>query len=188
MWKDNEENIIGILHTKDVLRLDRDNPGRNDILALLKDPMFIPDSTTLRDQLEAFRKRRNHLAIVVDEYGSLMGLVTLEDILEEIVGQIEDEHDKVVRGVKKQPDGSFIVRGNINLRDLNREIDWDLPSEENANTIAGFVITLAQDIPDLGEKYKYKNYEFTVLGKVRNQVTSVRTKELPDEDMSDVQE
>ena len=188
VWKDHEENIIGILHTKDVLRLDRDNPGRNDILALLKDPMFIPETTTLRDQLEAFRKRRNHLAIVVDEYGSLMGLVTLEDILEEIVGQIEDEHDKVIRGVKKQPDDSYIVRGNINIRDLNRETDWDLPSAEDANTIAGFVISLAQKIPDLSEKFKYKNYEFTVLGKVRNQITSVRVKELPDEEMSDVQE
>lgn len=188
MWKDEEENIIGILHTKDVLRLDRDNPGRNDILALLKDPMFIPESTSLRDQLESFRKKRNHLAIVVDEYGGLMGLITLEDILEEIVGQIEDEHDKVIRGVKKQPDGSLIVRGNISIRDLNREIDLDLPSEENANTIAGFVIAIAQQIPDLGEKYTYKSYEFTVLGKVRNQITSIRINELPDQGMSDVQE
>lgn len=188
VWKDNEENIIGILHTKDILRLDRDNPGRNDIMALLNDPMFIPDTTTLRDQLEEFRKKRNHLAIVVDEYGSLMGLVTLEDILEEIVGQIEDEHDKVIRGVKRQPDGSLIVRGNINIRDLNREIDWDLPLEENANTLAGFVISLAQKIPDLSEKFRYENYEFTVLGKIRNQITSVRIMELPDEDMSDVQE
>lgn len=188
VWQDTEENIVGILHTKDVLRLDRDNPGRNDIVALLKDPMFIPESTTLRDQLEAFRKRRNHLAIVVDEYGGVMGLITLEDILEEIVGQIEDEHDKVVRGIKKQQDGTMIVRGNLNIRDLNREIDLDLPSEDNANTIAGFVISLAQRIPELGEKFTYKVYEFTVLGKVRNQVTSVRIKEMPDAVMSDEQE
>ena len=188
VWQDTDENIIGILHTKDVLRLDRDNPGRNDIMALLKDPMFIPESTTLRDQLESFRKRRNHLAIVVDEYGGLMGLITLEDILEEIVGQIEDEHDKVIRGIKKQKDDSMIVRGNLNLRDLNREIDLDLPPEDGANTIAGFVIALAQKIPDLGEKFTYKTYEFTVLGKVRNQVTSVRIKELPDLVMSDEQE
>jgi Mg2+/Co2+ transporter CorB len=189
VWKDNEENIIGILHTKDILRLDRDNPGRNEIMALLKEPLFIPESTTLRDQLEAFRKRRNHLAVVVDEYGALMGLITLEDILEEIVGQIEDEHDKVIRGVKRQPDGSLIVRGNINIRDLNREIDWDLPTEDDANTLAGFVISLAQRIPELGEEFKYEVYEFTVLGKIRNQITSIRIREnTEDEEMSDVQE
>jgi len=128
------------------------------------------------------------LAIVVDEYGGLLGLITLEDILEEIVGQIEDEHDKVIRGVKKQPDGSLVVRGNINIRDLNREIDWNLPVEDNANTLAGFVIALAQRIPDLSERFRYENYEFIVLGKIRNQITSIRIMELPDEEMSDVQE
>lgn len=188
VWKESEENIIGILHTKDILRLDRDNPGRNEIMALLKDPMFIPETTTLRDQLEAFRRKRTHLAIVVDEYGGLLGLVTLEDILEEIVGQIEDEHDKVIRGVKKQPDGSLVVRGNINIRDLNREIDWDLPVEDNANTLAGFVIALAQKIPEVGEKYNFEVYEFTILGKIRNQITSVRIVESQPEEMSDIQE
>lgn len=186
-WKENEENIIGILHTKDVLRL-RENPGRNDILALLKDPMFIPETTSLRDQLEMFRKMRSHLAIVVDEYGSLMGLVTLEDILEQIVGRIDDEHDKVIRGLKKQADGSMIIRGNINMRDLNREVDWDLPADDYAHTLAGFVISIAQDIPDIGESFTFRNHEFIVLGKVRNQITSIRVRELPDTEMSDVQE
>lgn len=174
VWQGDAENIIGILNTKDVLRIDRHDATREQIKTLIKEPMFIPDSTTLKDQLENFRAKRNHIALVVDEYGSLMGLVTLEDILEEIVGQIDDEHDKVVRGIKLQKDGSYIVRGNLSIRDLNREMDWNLESDEDANTIAGYVIRLAENIPELGNKFRSDEFEFTVIGKIRNQITSVR--------------
>ena len=174
IWENDEENIIGILNTKDVLKLDRDHPTNAEIRELLYEPPFIPNTTTLRDQLESFRAKRAHMAIVVDEYGALMGLVTLEDILEEIVGQIDDEHDKVMTGIKRRKDGSIIVRGNVSVRDLNREMDWSLPIEEDANTVAGLIIALAQQIPDVGEKVSYKKTHFKVLGKVRNQITSVR--------------
>jgi Mg2+/Co2+ transporter CorB len=174
VWQDEEENIIGILNTKDVLKLDRDEPKKQDIIALLHEPPFIPNTTTLRDQLYNFRAKRAHMAIVVDEYGALMGLITLEDILEEIVGQIDDEHDKVISGIKRRKDGSYVVRGNLSIRDLNRELDWALPIEEDANTVAGLIISLAQQIPEVGEKLVYKKTHFKVLGKVRNQITSVR--------------
>src|SRR5208283_5357140 len=112
---------------------------RIDIAAILREPWFIPETTHLKDQLDAFLKRRSHFALVVDEYGALQGLVTLEDILEEIVGEIEDEHDLVVQGVRKQPDGSVNVDGDVAIRELNRAMDWDLPDEE-AVTVAGLVI------------------------------------------------
>lgn len=174
IWEGEEENIIGILHAKNVLKLDMERVKKSQILNLLHEPQFIPETTTLRDQLQNFRARRSHMAIVVDEYGSLTGLITLEDILEEIVGQIDDEHDKVVRGVKRMKDGSFVVRGNLPIRDLNRELELSFPIEDDANTIAGFVIALAQQIPPVGTKVSYKKYNFKVLGKVRNQITSVR--------------
>lgn len=186
VWENNEENIIGILHTKDLRRIKSENPSREDILSILKEPMFIPETTTLRDQLEKFRRKRTHLGLVVDEYGSLMGLVTLEDILEEIVGQIDDEHDKVIRGIKKQADGSLMVRGNLNIRDLNRETDWNLPTDDDANTIAGLVIKIAENIPEVGEKFSNQDFEFTVMGKVRNQITSIKINPLVDD--SDEQE
>jgi Mg2+/Co2+ transporter CorB len=186
VWEKTEENIIGILHTKDVLKIDRDNPTREQILALLKEPMFIPETTSLRDQLEKFRRKRMHLAIVVDEYGSLMGLITLEDILEEIVGQIDDEHDTVVKGIKRHSDGTYTIRGNINIRDLNREMDWQLPTEEDAHTLAGLVIKIAENIPEVGEKFELDDFEFTVVGKYRNQITSIKAKQLADD--SDEQE
>ncbi len=174
VWQDEEENIIGVLNTKDVLKLDRDNPTREDIIALLHEPQFIPNSTNLRDQLYNFREKRAHMAIVVDEYGALMGLITLEDILEEIVGQIDDEHDKVVTGIKRLKDGSFVVRGNLPIRDLNRELDKKLPIKDDAHTVAGLVIALAQQIPEVGDKFEFGVVNFKVLGKVRNQITSVR--------------
>lgn len=182
VWQGSEDNIIGILHTKDVLRLDRDEPRKEDIQALLNDPMFVPETTSLKDQMQSFREKRNHIAMVVDEYGDLQGLVTLEDILEEIVGQIDDEHDRKIKGVKKQQDGSYIVRGNVNIRDLNRELELDLPVEEDANTVAGIVLRAAERIPNVGEKFEYAGYEFTVLGKMRHQLTNIKLKSLPQED------
>lgn len=182
IWEDNEDNIIGVLIAKDVLRLNRESEdSKEEVLKLLHEPVFIPETTSLRDQLEAFRMKRVHMAMVVDEYGDLMGLVTLEDILEEIVGQIDDEHDRVVRGVRRQPDQSLTVRGNLSVRDLNREMNWTLPQEDDAHTIAGFVILLAGKIPELGEKFEYENVSFEIVGKVRNQITSLRVR-VPDDE------
>jgi Mg2+/Co2+ transporter CorB len=175
MWEGEPDNIVGILHAKDVLRAMREAGGRIDQIDARKialEPWFVPDTTTIGEQLEAFRRRRAHFALVVDEYGSLMGLVTLEDILEEIVGEIEDEHDRPVLGVAPQPDGSYIVDGTVPIRDLNREYGWRLPEDE-ASTIAGLVIHEAQQIPTVGQTFVFHGFRFEVRARQRNQVTSL---------------
>jgi Mg2+/Co2+ transporter CorB len=139
----------------------------------MREPWFIPETTSLKDQLAAFLKRQNHFALVVDEYGALQGLVTLEDILEEIVGEIEDEHDVAIQGVRRQPDGSVHVDGQVTIRDLNRAMDWDLPDDE-AVTIAGLVLHEAQTIPDPGQTFIFHRHRFQVLRRQRNQITALR--------------
>ncbi|MDH5556454.1 MAG: HlyC/CorC family transporter [Alphaproteobacteria bacterium] len=176
VYRDDQDNVIGVLHTKELLRELRRNEGdvqKVDFDQLPSEPWFIPDATSLLDQLQAFRERREHFAVVVDEYGSLMGIVTLEDILEEIVGEIEDEHDTPVRGVRPQPDGSYIADGTVTIRDLNREFDWSLPDEEAA-TVAGLVMHESRMIPDKGQTFSFYGFRFEVLRRVRNQITSIR--------------
>lgn len=176
VWKENRENIIGILHTKDLLRLLARN-GANvdsiDIQDACVKPWFIPESTSLFDQLNAFRERREHLACVVDEYGVLLGVITLEDILEEIVGQIDDEHDIAVPGVRKEGYNTVSVHGWVTLRDLNREFDWTLPDEE-ATTLAGLIIHESQQIPDIGQEFMIYNLKCKITARKRNQITRVR--------------
>lgn len=176
LYRGEQDNVIGVLHAKEVLRelrrLGGDVSGI-DFAQLAVAPWFVPDTTSLLDQLQAFRERRKHFAVVVDEYGSLMGIVTLEDILEEIVGEIEDEHDTPVRGVRAQPDGSYIIDGDVTLRDLDREFDWNLPDEE-ASTIAGLVLHEARLIPEKGQVFKFHGFRFEILRRLRNQITSIR--------------
>jgi Mg2+/Co2+ transporter CorB len=136
-------------------------------------PWFIPDTTNLKDQLNAFLKQRNHFALIVDEYGALRGLVTLEDILEEIVGEIEDEHDFSVEGVRRQPDGSVNVDSSVAIRDLNRAMEWNLPDDEWV-TVAGLVIHDAQMIPEPGQTFIFHGHRFQVLRRQRNQITALR--------------
>jgi Mg2+/Co2+ transporter CorB len=176
LWRDNHDNITGVINAKVLLRAVRAHPGdidSLDVAALASSPWFIPDSTTLLDQLQAFRERREHFSLVVDEYGSLLGVVTLEDILEEIVGDISDEHDIAVTGVRPQPDGSFIVNGNVTLRDLNRELGWRLPDEE-ASTIAGLVLHESRQIPEVGQAFLFHGFRFEVLRRQRNQLTTIK--------------
>ncbi|MBN9320330.1 MAG: HlyC/CorC family transporter [Caulobacterales bacterium] len=176
LYRDQPDNIIGVLHAKDLLRALAASEGKMgtiDIAAIAKEPWFIPDTTNLKDQLDAFLKRRSHFALVVDEYGALQGLVTLEDILEEIVGDIEDEHDAAVAGVASEADGSVIVDGSVTVRDLNRAMDWQLPEDE-AVTVAGLVIHEAQAIPDKGQTFIFYRHRFQILQRQRNQITSVR--------------
>ena len=152
LWRDKPENIVGILHAKDLLRALKNAEGdlsQIDVMAIALPPWFVPDIRPLSEQLKAFRRRKTHFALVVDEYGEVEGLVTLEDILEEIVGDISDEHDTPVPGVRPQPDGSVNVDGSVPIRDLNRAMDWNLPDAE-ATTIAGLVIHEARSIPDVG--------------------------------------
>ncbi|RFB01768.1 HlyC/CorC family transporter [Parvularcula marina] len=176
LYKDEPDNIIGVLHAKDLLRAlwaNENAPDRIDMQALAMEPYFVPETTTLQEQLDAFKANQQHFALIVDEYGALQGLVTLEDILEEIVGEIEDEYDAPVVGVRKQPDGSVTVDGTVTIRDLNRMMDWRLPDEE-AVTIAGLVIHEGRCIPDVGQVFSFFGYRFEVLKKRRNQVTSLK--------------
>ena len=176
IWRGDPDNIVGVLHAKDMLRTLNASGGDVATFAVDRvavDAWFIPATTTLKDQLQAFRKRKVHFALVVDEYGVVMGLVTLEDIIEEIVGDIKDEHDLVVQGVRPQPDGSVIVEGSVPIRDLNRVMAWDLPDEE-ATTIAGLVIHEARAIPETGQVFTFHRFRFEVLRKVRNRLASLR--------------
>ncbi len=176
LWRDDSDNIIGVIHSKDLLRSLKAVDGAVENLdfgSMATSPWFVPETTSLQDQLNAFLKRKGHLALVVDEYGEVMGLVTLEDILEEIVGDIADEHDLVVQGVRPQPDGAVLVDGSVPVRDLNRAFDWSLPDEE-ATTVAGLVIHEAQMIPEERQVFTFHGFRFVVLKKQRNRITHLR--------------
>lgn len=183
LWRDKPENIVGVLHAKDLLRAIRIADGdlaKVDVSAIATPPWFVPEMRPLPEQLKAFRRRKSHFALVVDEYGEVEGLVTLEDILEEIVGDISDEHDVVVAGVRAQPDGSVVVDGSVPIRDLNRAMDWNLPDEE-ATTIAGLVIHEARSIPERGQSFTFHGFRFRVLRRERNRITALRIVPLPGE-------
>src|SRR5690606_35044337 len=176
LWRGTSENIVGVVHAKDLLRalneVDND-PSRIDILKVAGKPWFVPDTTSLQDQLNAFLRRKTHFAVVVDEYGEVQGLVTLEDILEEIVGEIADEHDVDVQGVKQEADGSVVVDGSVPIRDLNRALDWRLPDDE-ATTIAGLVIHETQSIPEVKQAFTFHGKRFIVMKRDKNRITRIR--------------
>ena len=181
IYREKGDNIVGILHAKALLREIRAGGTDIDIETLATDPWFIPDTTTLYDQLQAFRSRREHFAVVIDEYGTFMGIVTLEDILEEIVGEIDDEHDIAVTGVRKQQAGNYLVDGNVTIRDLNREFEWNLP-DEDYSTIAGLVIHEAKIIPEPGQSFTFYGFRFRVLRRTRNRITALRIEPLTRKD------
>ncbi len=176
LYRSDADDIVGILHAKALLREFGARKGEVediDIVSLSVQPWFIPETTALLDQLLAFRERREHFALVVDEYGAFMGIVTLEDILEEIVGEIDDEHDEIVRGVRPQPDGSYLVDGTVTIRDLNREFEWSLPDDE-ASTIAGLILFESRTIPEPGQVFNFQGFRYEILRRQRNQIVSLR--------------
>ncbi|AEV34582.1 Mg2+ and Co2+ transporter CorB [Pseudovibrio sp. FO-BEG1] len=176
LWRDDPDNMVGLLHAKDVLRAIANLKGdmaRFELDKVMSPLWFVPDTTSLQNQLNAFLKRKTHFALVVDEYGEVMGLVTLEDILEEIVGEIADEHDIELPGLKPQADGSVIVEGSVPIRDLNRATDWNLPDDE-ATTIAGLVIHEAKMIPEERQIFTFHGFRFTVLSREKNRITRLR--------------
>ncbi|GGE52659.1 hypothetical protein GCM10007276_32120 [Agaricicola taiwanensis] len=176
LWRGKPENIVGILHAKDLLRAMLAAEGKADsvdAVALARPTWFVPDSTTLSDQLRAFLKKKMHFALVVDEYGEVMGIVTLEDIIEEIVGDISDEHDVLIQGLRPRPDGSVTVDGGMPIRDLNRATGWKLP-DDMATTVAGLVIHEAQIIPDPKQTFTFHGYRFQVLRRERNRITALK--------------
>ena len=177
VWKNDTENIIGIIHAKNLLRListKKNLPILNeDIKKTLLEPWFVPETTTLKEQLQMHLNKRTKLAIIVDEYGALMGMISLEDIIEEIVGDISDEHDVIVKGVDVNSDGSFNINGNVEIRDLNREYGWELPDSE-ANTISGLIIHESRSFPKPGQKFNYYGFQFEILETQGNQISLLK--------------
>src|SRR3984957_19223820 len=176
LWRGEPDNIVGVLHAKDLLRALASAGGdasKLNIADIALEAWFVPETTSVHDQLQAFLRRKTHFALVVDEYGVVLGLVTLEDILEEIVGDIRDEHDVAIQGVRPQPDGSVIVDGAAPVRDLNRTMDWTLPDEE-ATTVARLVIHEARAIPEPKQVFVFHGFRFEVLRKNRNRITALR--------------
>jgi Mg2+/Co2+ transporter CorB len=187
LWRGSADNIIGVIHSKDLLRAlaEPDVQAETlDIVKIAQKPWFVPDTTNLKDQLNAFLRRKLHLAIVVDEYGQVQGLVTLEDILEEIVGDIADEHDLDIQGVRQEADGSIVVDGSVPIRDLNRALDWSLPDEE-ATTVAGLVIHESKSIPEERQAFTFYGKRFTVMKRVKNRITKLRIRAAEEEGQVD---
>jgi Mg2+/Co2+ transporter CorB len=183
VWRNSTENIIGVIHAKDLLRalLEPDvAPSDVDIVKVMQKPWFVPDSTSLKDQLAAFLKRKAHFAVVVDEYGEVQGIVTLEDIMEEIVGDIADEHDVELPGMRQEANGSIVVDGSVPIRDLNRALGWDLPDEE-ATTIAGLVIAESKLIPEERQAFTFHGKRFIVMKREKNRITRLRIRPAEDE-------
>ena len=181
LYRENPENIVGILHARDLMAAvtrARGDVDSVDVMAITRQPWFIPDTTNLKDQLAAFLKQKQHFALVVDEYGALQGLVTLEDILEEIVGEIDDEHDAVFTAIRKQSDGSIHVDGDMPIRDLNRAMDWELP-DDVAVTVAGLVIHEARTIPEPGQTFLFYGRKFQIMRRQRNQITAIKITPIP---------
>ncbi|WBU65709.1 HlyC/CorC family transporter [Paracoccus aerodenitrificans] len=189
LYRNERENVIGVIHAKDVLRAvhrsaydgkgDPADAVRDfDVMAVAMKPYFVPDTTSLDEQMREFLKRRTHFALVVDEYGSLRGLITLEDIIEEIVGEIADEHDtEAGHDLKPGPNGEYLIDGAMTIRDLNRALDWNLPDDE-ANTVAGLVIHMAQSIPAQGLVFSFHGYRFEVVTRKENRITKLRIRPL----------
>jgi magnesium and cobalt exporter, CNNM family len=177
VWRDTPENIVGVLRASDVVNEYAKRHGSFagfDMLSLMQQPWFVPDTTTLEEQLRAFRNRRSHFALVVDEYGALQGVITREDILDEILGDSPDDEAASTRGnIRKQADGSYVVDGATPIRDLNRELDWNLPDDE-ATTIAGLVIHEARAIPEARQRFAFHGFKFEILRRQRNQITALR--------------
>lgn len=176
VWRDEPENIVGLLRSKDVVRTALSNPEAFkdlDIEAVVAKPWFVPETMGVEELIEAFRERRTHFALVVDEYGVIMGLVTREDVLDEVFGRIPDEHAPRLQGIRPQLDGTYLVDGTTGIRDLNRELEWSLPDEE-ATTIAGLVIHEARTIPDVGQRFAFYGFKFEVMRRQRNQITVLR--------------
>ncbi len=189
LYEDNPDNIVGVLHAKALLREVQSHEGyidEIDIRAVATKPWFVPESTDSLRQLHEFRDRREHFALVVDEYGALQGVVTLEDIIEEIVGEIDDEHDIPVPGMRRQPDGTYIVDGRVTIRDLNREFDWNL-SDDEASTIAGLVLHEARFIPEEGQSFDIEGLKIDILRRSGNQLRSLRIIQRPSDTEPDAE-
>jgi Mg2+/Co2+ transporter CorB len=175
LWQDNPGNIVGILHTKTLLQSLDGGMSFQDlpITSLMSPPWFIPENANLLQQLQEFKRKREHIAIVVDEYGTFLGIITLEDILEEIVGDITDELDTPNRGWRKAGDNVYLIQGSMTLRDLNRDLGWNLP-EDDAATLAGLLMHESRTLPQAGQKFRFYGQTFEIVRRKGNQITLIR--------------
>ena len=176
VWKNSTDNIVGVIHAKDILRALTNGEARPETLDILKiadRPWFVPDTTSMKDQLAAFLRRNTHFAVVVDEYGDVQGLITMQDILEEVVGVDDDDRQPDLSGVRKEADGSIVVDGSVSIRDLNRAMGWSLP-DEDATTIAGLVIYESRSIPEERQSFTFHGKRFIVMRRVKNRITRLR--------------
>jgi len=176
VYRESQDNIIGVVHARLLLKelnACEGSAAQVTLANIMLEPWFIPETTTLFDQLQSFRRRKEHFAFVVDEYGCYMGIVTLEDILEEIVGEIDDEHDVSFPGVRKLPGGIYLVDGSVTIRDLKREFEWNLP-DDDYSTLAGLILYETQSIPEVGQSFVFHGFRFDIARRVRNQITLVR--------------
>jgi Mg2+/Co2+ transporter CorB len=176
VWKNSTDNIVGVIHAKDILRAltaAEVRPDTLDILKIADRPWFVPDTTSMKDQLAAFLRRNTHFAVVVDEYGDVQGLITMQDILEEVVGDIDDDRQPDLTGVRKEADGSIVVHGSVSIRDLNRAMGWSLP-DEDATTIAGLVIFESRSIPEERQSFTFHDKRFIVMKRDKNRITRLR--------------
>ncbi len=172
LYDKNSDKILGVLNVKDVLKNIK-KKKKLDLKSIARNPWFIPETTSVLDQLQKFKQKQRHLAFVVDEYGTLMGIVTLEDIIEEIVGDIEDEHDIKIKGVKKSKDGKYTISGNVTIRDMNREFGWNLPYN-NASTLAGLIFHETKAIPEPGKIFNFYGFRFEIINAKKNHIELVR--------------
>ena len=183
-WRDEPENIVGVIHSRDLMREvhrlvteaggDYSAVASLDLMAVAREPYFVPETTPLDEQMRQFLHQRRHFGLVIDEYGALLGLITLEDIIEEIVGEIEDEHDEDGPDpITRLPDGTIEIDGGMTIRDVNRAMDWSLPDDE-ANTVAGLVIHEAQMIPEVGQVFQFHGFRFAVIERAENRLTRLR--------------
>jgi Mg2+/Co2+ transporter CorB len=176
VWRGSTDNIVGVIHAKNMLRALAEpgaTPETLDIVKTADKPWFVPETTSLKDQLGAFLRRNTPFAVVVDEYGEVQGIVTMQDIIEEILGGIADEHDPDIPGVRKEADGSIVVDGSVPVRDLNRALGWQLP-DEDATTIAGLVIHESRSIPEERQAFTFHGKRFIVMKRVKNRITRLR--------------
>lgn len=176
LWRGSIDNIIGVVHAKDLLRALMEpgaSPDKLEIVRIADRPWFVPETTSLRSQLSAFLKRNTHFAIVVDEYGDMQGMVTMQDILEDVLGEMSDEGEVSLSGVRKEADGSIIVDGGVSIRDLNRAMGWSLPDSE-ATTVAGLVIHESRSIPDERQAFTFHGKRFIVMKRMKNRITRLR--------------
>ena len=172
LYDKNSDKILGIINVKDVLK-NINKKKKLDLKLIAKNAWFIPETTSVLDQLQEFKKKQRHLAFVVDEYGTLMGIVTLEDIIEEIVGDIEDEHDIKIKGAKKSKDGKYTISGNVTIRDINREFGWNLP-DKDASTLAGLIFHEIKTMPEPGKIFSFYGFRFEIINVRKNHIELVR--------------